>query len=82
MNGIIRRKTGIYNFIVTATDLDGSNATGLACSVEVPVEIEVRESLNSAPIWVRPPRRDFVIYVLEVSILSYLLLYLSRMTCW
>ncbi|GFO04281.1 cadherin-87a [Plakobranchus ocellatus] len=65
VRGQLRRRAGFYTFNVTATDLNGDNSTGQACSAEVPVTLEVKESLNSAPEWVRPPRRDFVIYVLE-----------------
>ena len=60
--------TALYKFVLIATDLNGDNSTGKACSAEVPVEIEVLQSLNRAPVWIRPPRRDFVIYVLEVYV--------------
>ncbi|RUS73609.1 hypothetical protein EGW08_018632 [Elysia chlorotica] len=63
--GRLRDLKGIYSFVITATDMGGNNSTGRACSTEVPVQIEIQESLNRAPEWIRPPQRDYVIYVLE-----------------
>ncbi|XP_055876321.1 cadherin-87A-like [Biomphalaria glabrata] len=57
----LRTKAGNYSFYATATD----KATTNRCTREVPVTIQVLVSLNDAPIWVKPPNRDFVISVLE-----------------
>ncbi|CAL1530727.1 unnamed protein product [Lymnaea stagnalis] len=57
----LKKLAGFYTFNVRATDKGGN----LNCSTIVPVTIEVQVSLNNAPIWLRPPNRDFVIYVLE-----------------
>ncbi|KAH9513025.1 hypothetical protein Btru_035621 [Bulinus truncatus] len=57
----LRAKAGVYNFNVTASDRSLTSP----CTTEVPVEIEIQVSLNDAPVWLKPPNRDFVIYVLE-----------------
>ncbi|GFR67788.1 cadherin-87A, partial [Elysia marginata] len=64
VRSLLRGLTGVYNFNVTATDMRGANSP-MACTVEIPVSITVQESLNKAPVWKRPPRKGFVIYVLE-----------------
>ena len=63
----LRKKVGLYNFTVTASDMEGKNDTGKMCSTSIPVVVRVQEAINDAPEWVRPPSSNFSIDVLEVS---------------
>lgn len=62
---IIKDKTGFYNLTVVATDTEGKQPYN--CSKETSVQIEIQQSNNHAPRWVRPPNRNYAINVLEVS---------------
>ncbi|BFZ17793.1 hypothetical protein BsWGS_20832 [Bradybaena similaris] len=60
----IKDKIGFYNLTVVATDTDGT-LPSIQCSKETSVQIEIQQSNNHAPRWVRPPNRDYAINVLE-----------------
>ncbi|CAG5119658.1 unnamed protein product, partial [Candidula unifasciata] len=60
----IKDHIGFYNLTIIATDMRGMSP-GEQCSREVPIQIEIQQSNNHAPQWIRPPNRDYVIYVLE-----------------
>ncbi|XP_012934695.1 cadherin-87A isoform X2 [Aplysia californica] len=62
--GNLKNKVGTYNFTVTATDMKGDLSMS-PCVREVPVSVVIQESQNNAPEWIKPPRRDWVVYVLE-----------------
>ena len=67
VNSTLRRKSGVYNFTVVASDKDGDNSTGDMCSTRTSVSIRVQTAINSAPVWVIPPYKNFSIDVLEVG---------------